>query len=431
MLARFRDKIESLGPSLGALLLSDSLSLSAVVVGQIATSWWVVSNGGGSSLALYAIITTAGSLISLPLLSPLGDRYCKRNMIVVSLGVMTVAAIAQALLAQLSIYSLPLVISIALIKEASWALFLPASGSIVAERLPADKLTAGLGLQKSSQFLGRMLGPALGGAVLAVAPTAAALWLYAALVGIACTLATRIPAGLKPSAGGVRNAGWATELWAGLAAKWHIKVERWWTLVSFLLTIFLVPGIGMLLPLKIRSLGLSGAWLGWCEAAMSAGMLSGALGLSAWLAVRFGRFAIYTVAFICIGLCFLALGMSREPLVLVLALALIGACLATNHLVGQTHRMLATPPTFRGRMNSVQNMVMQAAGTIGPAVAGVGLDFYDVGHVYLIFGCAVLIMGAGYSLAPGYRSFIGMSHDAASGYYEREYPELFSQTGNR
>lgn len=30
--------------------------------------------------------------------------------------------------------------------------------------------------------------------------------------------------------------------------------------------IFFVPGIGMLVPLKVQSLGLSGAWLGACEA---------------------------------------------------------------------------------------------------------------------------------------------------------------------
>ena len=40
----------------------------------------------------------------------------------------------------------------------------------------------------------------------------------------------------------------------------------------------MMPCVTLLVPLKVQSLGLSAAWLGWCEAGLSLGMLVGSLG---------------------------------------------------------------------------------------------------------------------------------------------------------
>jgi MFS family permease len=426
MMPGFGREIGSLGPAFRALLLSNTISLLAVMVGHIATAWWIAHQGGGTDLALYAAILAAASLVSLPVLSPLGDRYCKRTLMVVSLAVLAAVAVALAVLAQFSAYHLSLIIGIDLVGAIAGALFLPASSSILPELLPAEQLTAGLALQKSGQALGRFVGPALGGGALAISGIAAALWLYAVLVLMACVLAMRIPKRSADTVGYDKKSQWLLEIRAGLAAKWHIKLERYWTFATFLFGIFLIPGIGMLLPMKIQSLNLSGAWLGMCEAALSIGMLTGSLGLSTWLTDRFGRFAAYSSAVIGVGICFAIIGSTHRPIILLGILAFVGICLATSQLVGQTHRMLAIPTSFRARMTSVQIMVMQIAGTIGPAVAGIGIDVLGIDRLYMIFGFAVLLVGIGYSAVPGYRAFIGMPHDAVKGHYGRTHPHIFS-----
>lgn len=427
MLRGYLDRIGSLGPSFQALLFSDTLTISAGMVGHVAIAWWIAQQGGGADLALYAAIVAIGSLVFLPLLSPFGDRYCKRSMMTVGLAGQTLVALALAILVQSSAYNLAIIIALDLFGAATGSLFAPASASIVAEMLPADKLTTGLGLQKSGQALGRLIGPTLGGGMLAFTGTASALWLYTLLLIISCVLTLRIPRRPVSRSQGAAASGWLSDIQAGLAAKWHIKVERWWTFVTFLFAIFLFPCVGMLLPLKIQSLHLSGAWLGLCEASLSAGMLLGALGLSAKLAQRVGRFAIYTSAVVGMGLCFAIIGAAHRPVMLMVALAVCGLCIATTQLVGQTHRMLAIPPSFRARMSSVQIMVMQVAATIGPAVGGIGLARLGIDQVYILFGGAMLLTGVGYALAPGYRAFISMSHDRADGYYGRTYPQLFEQ----
>lgn len=425
MLRGFVRRIESLGRPFQALLLSDTLMLLAGMVGHVVIAWWIVQQGGGGDLALYAAVIAVSTLVFLPLLSPLGDRYCKRSLMTIGLAGQAAGAAGLAILAQSSTYQLALIIALDLVGTAAACLFAPAGDSIIAELLPADQLTEGMGFQRSGQALGRLVGPALGGAVLALGDTATALWLYTLLLGIACALTRRIPKRPASRPGGVGAKAWMTEIRAGLAAKWHIKIERWWTLVTFLFATFLFPSIGVLLPVKIQSLGLSSTWLGLCEASLSAGMLAGALGLSAGLAQRFGRFAIYITAIVGMGLCCAIVGISHRPPIVLAVFAMCGLSVATTQLVGQTHRMLAVPPSFRARMSSVHIMVMQVAATLGPAVGGAGLDRIGIDRTYVLFGFAMMLTGIGYVLAPGYRAFISLSHDKADGYYGRTYPKLF------
>lgn len=415
----------ALGRPFSLLLVSDALMLLSLMVGHVAVPWWIAHEGGAAHLALYASVIAAASFVALPLLSPLGDRYSKRTLIAGSLAAMLIEAVVLAALAQAGLYRIGAIIALELIAVVAMAVINPVSLSIAADLLPPEKLSDGLAYQKSAQSIGRLIGPVLGGGVLALWDTPAALWLHALLLVVACALATRIvaPAHQAHAASAAR---WVADLRAGLAAKWHIPMERGWTFVSFLVMIFFTPGIGLLVPLKVKSLGLSGAWLGACEAALSAGLLAGALGTSSWIARIAGRFNASFGAILCEGLCLMALGWTRQPVVMVGTLALFGLCVLTVQIVGHTHRMLAIPQAFRARMTAVNMMVMQVSGVIGAGLAGAALGMLDVDGVYLLFGASLFLVGLGYTRVPGYRGFLNLTHGQAQGHYERTHPRLFS-----
>lgn len=425
MLSTASARLLALGRPFRLLLISDALMLLALMVSHVAVPWWVAHEGGAHDLALYAGLLAAVSFIALPLLSPLGDRYSKRTLITVGMAAMLVESLAMAALAQAGIYQIALVTGLQFISVVAMAVILPASFSIVAELLPPEQLTEGLGYQKSAQAIGRLIGPVLGGAALAAAGTAFALWLLAALMVPATLLASRIETPPKPMRRHSR-AAWMRDLRAGLAAKWQIPLERGWSFVSFLVMVFFVPGVGMLVPLKVQSLGLSGAWLGACEAGLSAGMLLGSLGLSSRLAERVGRFNASFGSILGEGICLMVMGATHLPWLMVLAFAGFGFCIATVTMVGHTHRMLAMPPDFRARMTSVNMMVMQVAGMLGPGLAGLSLTGLHVDQVYLLFGLGLFVVGLGYTRVPGYRQFLNLPHDQAQGLYAREHPRLFA-----
>lgn len=424
MLSSARTRLQALGRPFRLLLISDALMLLALMVSHVAVPWWVAHEGGAQDLALYAGVLAAVSFIALPLLSPLGDRYSKRSLITAGMAAMLIESIALAALAQAGIYHLALIIGLQITSVVAMAVIMPASFSIAAELLPPEQLTEGMGYQKSAQAIGRLIGPVLGGAALAAADTAAALWLLVALMVPATALASRIVTPPLPTRRHSR-AAWMRDLRAGLAAKWQIPMERGWSFVSFLVMVFFVPGIGMLVPLKVQSLGLSGAWLGACEAGLSMGMLLGSLGLSVRIAERTGRFNASFGAILGEGLCLVVMGLTHQPWVLVLAFTGFGLCIATVMMVGHTHRMLAMPADFRARMTAVNMMVMQVAGMLGPGLAGLSLMRWHVDQVYLLFGLGLFLVGLGYTRVPGYKQFLNLPHDQAQGLYGREHPQLF------
>lgn len=428
---QLRGRLAALGPAFGLLLLSDMLMLLSLMVGHVVIPWWVAHAGGAADLAIYAAGLSACSFVALPLLSPLGDRVSKRHLLAGGMLAMGIESLVLAAMAQFGSYDLAAIMALELVNVIAMAAIMPASFSIVAELLPADRLTEGLGLQKSAQAVGRLMGPALGGLVLAAAGTAVSLWLHAALLLAGAALAARIEVVVPARAAAAR--AWLADLRAGLRAKWAIPLERGWTFVSFLVMLFFVPGIGMLVPLKVQSLGLSAVWLGACEASLALGMLLGSLGGSVWIAQRIGRFNASFGAILLEGVAMVIIGLSREPVVIVATFALIGGATATVQMVGQTHRMLAMPQAFRARMTAVNMMVMQIAGVLGPGLAGLmvvhgGADGTFAGGVdgtYWLMGLGLFAVGLLYLRVPDYRSFLDLPHAQAEGRYARDYPALF------
>jgi len=212
---------------------------------------------------------------------------------------------------------------------------------------------------------------------------------------------------------------------AGMSANWRIPLERGWILANFLSWIFLFPAFTMLVPLKVHSLGLSGLWLGLCEAGLSLGMLAGSLGGSAWLIARFGRYATRIGAAIVQGIALAAAGATASGPSLVAAFVIAGAMNSAMVLAGMTHRMLARPQAYRARMVAGALTTTHLAGMIGPALAGAAVLHASVGTVYTAFGLAGAAAALSLTAVPGFRAFMALDHEAVDNFYGRHFPGAF------
>jgi MFS family permease len=413
--------------ALHSLLASDALNMLALMVGAVATPWWIASHGGARDLAIYGFAASALAFVVMPVLAPLGDRSPKRRLIMLGLGLYALVAGLLASLVSLDHYHLRWVLLAALLSALAGGCLMPAILNAAAELVPADQLPEALSLQRSAQSVGRVLGPALGGAALAWS-TGAALWLQAGLLLSAVLLATRLPALRPPTRGGSGFAAWKADLGEGLRACWLMPLERGWTLVNFVGVLFMFPAFTMLVPLKIKALGLSGAWLGAAEAGLSLGMLAGALGGSAWVAARIGRYGTRIGATAAQGLGLAWAGWTGEGAVLVLALFLVGLANSCGVLVGQTHRMLAIPAHFRARLSAVGMMTLNISAAAGPALAGVALLSWPVDQVYIAFGLLSALSALGFFLVPDFKTLLSLDHEQVKDWYVRQHPELFAKS---
>jgi MFS family permease len=94
-------------------------------------------------------------------------------------------------------------------------------------------------------------------------------------------------------------------------------------------------------------------------------------------------------------------------------------------LIGMTHRMLARPQAYRGRMSAVAMMATQLAGSIGPAIAGMALTQYDLNVVYIAFGLLGGAVAGAIAFVPGFKELISLDHAHADDWYAKQYPHAF------
>jgi len=412
-------------PGLRHFIAVDALVLLSELGVAVVVPWWITTHSGAAAMASYGVAIALATLVATPLLSPFGDRHCKATQITAGLAVLMASFLGLAVCALQKQFSLPAVIGLALATVLADAIVSPARSAIVAELVPADHLPAALQIQKTCRSLSGVLGPVLAGAALAGIGVAPAL--FACAAGIALALALSLRIGRQPTAERARSglAAWWRELHAGIAGKWKIPMERGWTVVNFFVWIFQGPAVGMLIPIKVHSLGLSGQWMGLALGALSVGTLIGSLFSSRLLVHHFGRYKVRLGLGAFEGACLAAVGLSTSPVLLVLGLLMAGICNASMSLVGATHRALAIPRNYRVRMLAATSVTTQAAGALGPALVGFALTSLSVNVVYGGFGLLMATCAMGLALVPRLKEFLSLEHTEVVDWYSRQYPHVF------
>jgi MFS family permease len=212
--------------ALRSFLLADALVQLAELSALVILPWWVTSSAGASGVALYGSSLAIAMLVAVPVASPFGDRICKSRQIQLGLTAMLGIALAYGLVAVLGLFSLPLVITLAVAQALAAAFVDQARGNILAELLPVEQLPGAIRMRKTCQSLSGIGGPLLAGLALGVGSVAGALGVYATLLLFAIVCATRVPARTMPSAQRVNFGQWWHGLRTGVSAKWRVPMER-------------------------------------------------------------------------------------------------------------------------------------------------------------------------------------------------------------
>lgn len=412
-------------PALRKLLTGEMAGLLAGTSTQATLAWWIAQSGGAADIARYGAAMALCAMLALPLMSPLGDRWPKHQVVRCARAVLLIETLALVAMAWWPVYSWPALCLCGALSAVANAALLPAQASLLPELVGPHRLPEAIRLRRGFQALGSLAGPALSGALLAMHGVAVAITGALLLTLAAAAAALRLEAPGTPSAGAA-PARWLNDVRAGLRAKWGVPVDRWWTLTGALMMVFFLPAIGLLLPLRIQSLGLSSGWFGACGAALSVGVMAGVAGLAGALIDRLDRVRAMAAAIAVCGGAVGGAGLCDHPLALVGLFTLMGLCMSVTQLVGQTHRTLAVPEAFRSRMASAQMTLAHAAATLAPAVAGALLVRWPVDVVYLWMAGGFLASGGLLLAIPELRPFLRLDHERVTNWYGLQHPEAFA-----
>ncbi|MFD7897608.1 MFS transporter [Streptomyces sp. NPDC059743] len=295
------------------------LSWTGSAVAPIGLAFAVLSLGGGATgLGLVLAAGVVPQILLLLIGGVVADRWF-RAMVMVWTNVLSavVEAAAAALLWTGSARVWHLVMMSALCGVAS-AFFTPAAGGVVAEVVPPEMRHQANALLKVGQNSVKIGGPAVGGAVAALAGPAWAIGWDAVTFGAAAVLCARI--GLAPARAKVRT-GFVRDLKDG----WRDFWARRWLWLMVLQGAVVVPawlvGYQMLGPVYgSRYLGGAGPW-GAVVSAFTGGLVLGSAVALMWRARRVG-------IVVCLGTGAMALplaGMALNAPLFVLAFAMCTA----------------------------------------------------------------------------------------------------------
>lgn len=246
------------------------------------------------------------------------------------------------------------------------ALTSPVRSAIVPQVVPAEALANAVTWNSSAWQMSNMIGPALSGAVIALAGYATPAYAIAACGYMVCaTLISTLR--LRPFQRVVESVSLATLL-AGLSFVWNTPL----ILATITLDLFavLLGGATALLPIYSESiLHVGAAGLGWLRSAPFVGaLLMGLIMAHRPPLKRAGRALLVSVAGF--GLATIVFGLSENFWLSLAMLGLVGALDNVSVIVRGTLVQLLTPDPMRGRVSAVNSIFIVSSNELGAFESG-------------------------------------------------------------
>ena len=328
------------------------------------------------------------------------DRWPKRRVLLVTQSAAMIQAFLFWVLIASGAIQLWHIYILALLLGLMNSLYLPASQAFVVEMVGREDLPNAVALKSSLPTLARIVGPGLGGIIIA-ASSVAVLFLLNALSFLAVIMALALirshelhVQALQPASAGERQSTWQS-LREGVAYVWQTPVVL---LVIVVVGVVLLFGsnFNVVLPLfatGVLHVGASG--FGFLSAAIGVGSLLSAL----WLAwgnrhPTIRRVLTGTLVF---GVLEAAFALSH---IYLLSLALIASVgFAETAFAAQSVTMLQTipPDHLRGRVISVQVLFFDGSVPLGYLLLGWLSGLYGASLALLIAAMlSLLVAGAGW-----------------------------------
>ena len=375
----------------------------------LAISLFVLDQTGSPFLvALLTVLRMAPMLLFGIPAGAIADRYDRRRLLIIGLGVLVLASAVLAALAATGRITIWQIALGTFLSGIFWSSELPVRRTMLGEIAGAARLSRAMALESATSNATRMVGPVLGG-VLMETLGLTGVYLIGVLVHAACAL---ILLRLAYHAAGIKAP--AASFSAMLAEGWRFTRSRRAIVAALVVTVIvnlwgfayitMVPVIGE------RTLGLSPAMIGLLMSTEGLGALLGAL-----LVARFDRPSRYLQIYAGSSLVFL-LGVlafawsTWFPLSLALIL-LCGMGIAGFSVMQGTIFFVAAPAAMRSRVMGMVTVSI-GAGPIGMLQVGLLADWLGApAAVALTAGEGLLALALAVLLWPELRRPAELSPD--------------------
>jgi MFS family permease len=367
---------------------------------QTTAQQWLVYRLTGSALSLGAVtFATFIPVLALSLgMGVIVDRVERRRLLVITQTLFLITAGTLAVLTIAGVVQYWHIILLSLLTGVGNALDMPARQAFNIDLVERDDVLNAIALNSSVFNGARIIGPAIGGAVVAAVGEGPAFALNAIsfLAVIGALLMMRLPRFRAPERTGT---GWH-ELRRGLS--YLVSNRQVFGLVSMVAAFNLIgfPYVVLLPAFAADVLGTGATGLGELLAAQGVGALLGALGL-AFLGDRQakGPMILANRALLPVGI--LLVGWSKVMPISMLGLALGGYAQINQLAMTNTLIQLAVPDELRGRILSAYTWALGGFWPLGSLLTGWMAERMGSAEAVLaLAGVAAVIALAGWVIFP-------------------------------
>lgn len=359
---------------------------------ELAGSPWWLGLMAWADLFPYLVVTPFAGVVA--------DRFDRLLLTRLAQIILAVISLILAFCALSGNLSLHVLFVLTLVGGIIGAIEQPARLSLVVSLVPAAQLSSAIAVNSLVFNLARVLGPMLGGPLIAVFGVAS--------VFIANALATIIfAAGLFKLRGVVTHEkaptlGVLAEIGDGLAYLYRHK-GLFAVLVVFLT--FCLSARSMVEMLPAFSGYLVG-WFGILDGAIALSVLTSVLGVGAMVGTVFGAvfargeapFGVIAASGLLSGVAVVILGLSDNPLLLLPAVLLLGVVMMVGGVAVQVTLQLAVDPARRGRTTSTYSMIVRGSPGLGALIIGAASETVSLGAALVGAGGATVLICAVYWL---------------------------------
>ena len=293
------------------------------------------------------------------------DHYDRRALVMLTQGLIALSSLGLALIA-LRHGPVGLIFLLLALRGMGEAYNTAAAGALPPQTVPVEVYENAASWSSSSWQLAAILGPALGGIIIATRGDAMPVYLFDALGGVAFILAVSRIRGKQTAR--TREPMTVEGLVAGV--RFILQTKLILAAVTLDMVAVLLGGATTLLPIyasDILHVGAQG--LGIMVAAPSVGAIGMAM-LQAYLPpfAHAGRTLLLAVGVF--GLATLVFGVSRSFPLSLAALFMLGAMDNISVVLRKTLLLLRTPDALRGRLSAVNNVFIGASNQLGGFESG-------------------------------------------------------------
>ena len=346
--------------------VSRILSTFAFQMQAVAVGWQLyLLTGNPFDLGLVGLAQFLPMILLTLVVGQVADRY-DRRFVAATCQLIEAAGAAALLLGTLGGWlDKGSMLAIVFVVGGSRAFESPAMSSLVPRLVPLDAIPRAIASVNSATQMARIVGPSLGGLLLALGPEAAYA-VVTALYLVASVMASRIRADTQPR---VREPLTSASVFSGILFIRNTPAVL--GAVSLDLFAVLLGGATALLPIYARDILGTGPWgLGLLRSAPAVGALLTSLVLARHSIERRVGPVLFG-AVIVFGTATLVFGLSTNLGLSVMALAVLGASDLVSVVIRYSLVQMRTPDELRGRVTAVSSLFTGTSNQLGEFRAGV------------------------------------------------------------